>query len=80
MALSRRARKALSILILVVGMPLYVVAAVTALNLFDRPPIWLEVLIYVALGIAWALPFRSVILGVGRDDPEHGPGDGKGRQ
>ena len=40
MALSYRTRRRLSLLILLVGMPLYVVAAVTMLNLFDRPPFW----------------------------------------
>lgn len=70
MALSYRARRRLSLLILAVGMPIYVVAAVTVVNLFDRPPVWLELLIYVALGIVWVVPFRSVFRGVGQVDPD----------
>jgi predicted membrane channel-forming protein YqfA (hemolysin III family) len=70
MALSYKARRRLSLLILAVGMPIYVVAAVTVVNLFDRPPIWLELLIYVALGIIWVLPFRSVFRGIGQVDPD----------
>jgi len=73
MALSYRARRRLSLLILAVGMPIYVVAAVTVVNLFERPPIWLELLIYVALGIVWVLPFRSVFKGVGQVDPDAVP-------
>ncbi|MBP1805779.1 DUF2842 domain-containing protein [Rubellimicrobium aerolatum] len=69
MALSYRARRIWSLVILLVGLPAYVVVAVTVINLFDRPPFWLELLIYVALGIAWALPFKAVFRGVGREDP-----------
>jgi predicted membrane channel-forming protein YqfA (hemolysin III family) len=70
MALSYKARRRLSLLILAVGMPLYVVAAVTVVNLFDRPPVWLELVIYVGLGIVWVLPFRSVFRGIGQADPD----------
>ena len=74
MTLSYRNRKRLSLLILLVGMPLYIVVAVTAVNLMGdalgRPPIWLELLIYVALGVIWIMPFRSVFRGVGQVDPE----------
>ncbi len=70
MALSHKTRKRLSLLILLVGMPAYVVAVVTVVNWLDRPPIWLEFLIYVALGVLWALPFKFVFRGVGQPDPD----------
>lgn len=70
MALSYKARRRLSLLILLVGLPLYIVVAVTILNFLDRPPLWLELLIYVALGIIWALPFKAVFRGVGKADPD----------
>jgi hypothetical protein len=74
MALSYRARRLWALAILLVGLPLYVVAAVTIMDAlrdrFGRPIWWLEVLVFVALGIAWALPFRSIFKGVGRDDPD----------
>lgn len=70
MALSYRARRRLSLLILLVGMPVYIVAAVTVLNLLDRPPFWVEVLVYVVLGVVWILPFRAVFRGVGQADPD----------
>ena len=56
MALSYKARRRWSLVILLIGLPLYIVAAVTVVNWFDRPPIWLEFVVYVALGIIWALP------------------------
>ncbi|MBA4350019.1 MAG: DUF2842 domain-containing protein [Rhodobacter sp.] len=70
MALPYKTRRRLSLLILVVGLPLYIVAAVTIVGLFDRPPIWLELLIYVGLGIVWALPFKAIFRGVGQPDPD----------
>jgi hypothetical protein len=70
MALGYKARKRLSLLILLVGMPLYIVVAVNVVGLFDRPPIWLEFLIYVVLGLIWALPFKAVFRGVGQPDPD----------
>ena len=70
MALSYKARRRLSLLILLVGLPIYAVVAITIVNLFDRPPLLLELLIYVVLGIVWALPFRAVFRGVGKADPD----------
>ncbi len=75
MALSWKARRRLSLLILVVGLPAYIVVAVTLVNwaqtLYGRPAWWLEFVIYVALGVLWALPFRAVFQGIGRADPNH---------
>ena len=68
--MTRRARKLVAILVLVVGLPLYVVAAAALVSLFERPPFALEELIYVVLGIAWALPLRRLFLGLARPDPE----------
>ncbi|MBY6089544.1 DUF2842 domain-containing protein [Pseudooceanicola sp. 502str34] len=70
MALGYKARRRWSLVILLVGLPLYIVAAVTIMTWLERPPIWLEFLVYVLLGIVWALPFKMVFRGVGRGDPE----------
>ncbi len=70
MALSYKARRRWSVVILLVGMPLYIVAAVTVMNFLDRPPFWVELLVYVGLGFLWALPFRAVFRGVGQADPD----------
>lgn len=72
MALSHKARRRWSLVLLVVWLPLYIAAALFVVSLFDRPPFWLEVAIYAALGVLWALPFRAVFRGVGREPPEEG--------
>lgn len=73
MALSYKARKRWSLFILLVGLPLYIVVAVSVVNLFDRPPLWVELAVYIGLGIVWALPFRRVFRGVGQADPDAPP-------
>jgi hypothetical protein len=74
MALAYKTRKRLSLLILLVGMPVYIVVAVTLVNWadarFGRLPIWAEVAVYLALGFLWAMPFKAVFRGVGQPDPD----------
>ncbi|EPX82229.1 DUF2842 domain-containing protein [Salipiger mucosus] len=70
MALKHKTRKRLSILLLVVWLPLYIVAAVSLVNALSRPPILVELLVYVGLGFLWALPFKFVFKGVGQPDPD----------
>ena len=65
--LSIKLRKRLSLLILLVGLPVYIILSITVLNLLDRPPIIVELGIYLLLGILWALPFKYIFRGVGKD-------------
>ncbi|MFN6952123.1 MAG: DUF2842 domain-containing protein [Albidovulum sp.] len=73
MALSYRTRRRLSVLILVVALPAYIVAAVTLTgwigDRYGRLPVLAELAVYVILGFLWALPFRFVFRGIGRPDP-----------
>ncbi|UWQ10078.1 DUF2842 domain-containing protein [Aliiroseovarius crassostreae] len=73
MALSYKTRKRLSLLILVLGLPAYIIMAIWVVSLFNRPPIWLELIIYFGLGFLWMLPFKKVFLGVGKADPDEDP-------
>lgn len=70
MPLSYKSRRRLTLLILLVGLPVYIVLAVTIVSWLDRPPFLLELAVYVGLGILWALPFKAVFKGVGQADPE----------
>ena len=68
--LSYKARRRLSLLILLVGLPLYIVVAVNVIALFDRPSILVEVLFYVSLGVLCAFPSKYGFRGVGQADPD----------
>lgn len=65
-----KGRKRLALLILVIGLPAYVVFAVTVMSNIDRLPKWMELPVYIFLGIAWAFPFKWVFLGIGKEDPD----------
>lgn len=69
MALSYKARRRWALVILLIGMPLYVVVAVNLVDLIERPSIPVELAIYVGLGFLWALPFRFIFRGIGQADP-----------
>ena len=69
MALGYKARKRLSLLVLVVGLPLYIVVALYVVSLFERPSILIELAVYIGLGVLWAIPLRRVFLGGGEADP-----------
>ena len=73
MALSHKIRRRLSLLVLALGVPAYVVAAVTVVGLFERPSVLVELLVYTGLGVLWTIPLRAVFLGVGRADPDAPP-------
>ncbi|MFN7222719.1 MAG: DUF2842 domain-containing protein [Paracoccaceae bacterium] len=70
MALSYKARRRWSLVVLLVGLPMYVVAAVSLVNWLDRPSLWVEFAVYVGLGLVWILPLRPIFLGVGQPDPD----------
>ena len=76
MALSYKARRRWSLVILLVGLPLYIILAVSVIGMFERPSILVELLVYVALGVIWAIPFRFVFRGVGQADPDARDEDG----
>jgi hypothetical protein len=68
--LSYNARRRLSFVILLLGLPLYIILAVNVIGMFDRPSILVEVIVYVALGVLWAFPFKYVFRGIGQADPD----------
>ncbi len=75
MALSYKARRRWSLVILLLGMPLYVILAVNIVDLFERPSFVIELAVYVGLGLLWILPFRFVFRGIGQPDPESQDGE-----
>ena len=70
MALSYKARKRWSLLLLVLGLPLYIAVAWYLVNLLERPSVLVELAIYLGLGLVWALPFKFLFKGIGQADPD----------
>jgi hypothetical protein len=75
MALTHKVRKRWSLIILLVGLPLYVIISVSVMNWLypdplNRVPVWVELAVYIGLGVLWATPFKFVFKGVGQSDPD----------
>jgi hypothetical protein len=70
MALGYKARRRWALVILLIGMPVYVVLALNLVDLFERPSLLVELAVYVGLGVLWVLPFRFIFRGIGQPDPE----------
>lgn len=71
MPVSYKNRRRLSLLILLVGLPAYIIVAVTVVTWLERPSLLVELLVYVVLGIVWALPFKFIFKGIGQADPDN---------
>ena len=74
MALSYKARRRLSMLALVIGLPAYIVVAVSIVNWLEgrwgMMPWWGAVLVYIVLGVIWVVPLKPIFRGVGKEDPD----------
>ena len=69
--MSYKLKRRLSLLVLVVGLPVYIILIVNLIASFDRPNFIMELFIYLLSGIVWAFPLKSVFRGVGQaeEDP-----------
>ena len=70
MALSYKARRRWSLIILVIGLPVYAMVAVSLVAKLPTLPKILEFIMYVALGIGWVFPLKFVFQGIGQADPD----------
>ncbi|MCX7564895.1 DUF2842 domain-containing protein [Sulfitobacter sp. F26169L] len=70
MAMSYKSRRRWSLFVLLIALPVYIVAMIYVISLFNRPPFWLELIIYVGSGVIWAFPLKAVFKGVGQADPD----------
>lgn len=77
MALSYKARRRWSLIILLVGLPLYILVASVLVTWLNPKNFLLELVIYVGLGVVWILPFKSVFRGIGQADPDADPDNKK---
>ena len=66
MMFSYRLKRFLTILVLLLWLPFYIVLVLNILALFERPSLVVELLVYVIAGVLWALPFKALFKGVGQ--------------
>ena len=75
MAMTYKQRRRWALVILLVGLPLYIIFAVAVMSQAARLPMVLEFAVYVILGVAWAFPCKKIFMGIGQPDPD-APDDG----
>ena len=68
--MSYKLKRRLSLFILVIGLPVYIILIVNLISSFDRPNFVVELLIYLLSGVVWAFPLKSVFRGVGQAEEE----------
>ena len=68
MTIGYKNRRRISLILLLVGLPIYIIFAVNLVALFERPSILVELFIYLGLGIIWAFPFKFIFKGIGQAD------------
>lgn len=75
MALSYKARRSWSLVVLLIGLPIYIVAAISLIAWLPDLPGWVTLLVYVVVGFAWMLPLKFVFIGIGQADPDTPPSE-----
>jgi ABC-type xylose transport system permease subunit len=74
MALGYKARKRWSLVVLLIALPAYIVAAVTLTDWlrarYDGMPMLIELIVFVVLGVVWIFPLKRIFIGVGQPDPD----------
>lgn len=70
MALTYKTRRRLALLILVVGLPAYILVASWVATWIAPQSMLGELAIYVVLGIVWIAPLKTVFQGIGQHDPD----------
>ncbi len=73
MALSYKGRRRMALLVLVVGLPIYILVASVLATTIAPDSVLVTLLLYVGLGIVWILPFKSLFKGIGQEDPNATP-------
>lgn len=66
---ARRRRVLWLTLLLLIGLPIYLIAASLVVGALPRPHWALELAVYVVLGLVWAFPLKRLVKGVGRAAP-----------
>jgi hypothetical protein len=70
MALSYKARRRWSLLILLIGMPVYIIIVANLVAFLPELSKIVEFFMYVVLGIVWIIPVKFIFMGIGQEEPD----------
>ena len=63
---SYRLKRLFALLVLLLWLPLYIVLVLNLLTFFERPNLFIELLIYIIVCVFWAWPFKALFKGIGQ--------------
>ena len=63
---SYRLKRLFALLVLLLWLPLYIVLVLNLLTFFERPNLFIELLMYIIVGVFWAWPFKAIFKGIGQ--------------
>ena len=63
---SYRLKRLFALLVLLLWLPLYIVLVLNLLTFFERPNLFIELLIYIMVGVFWDWPFKALFKGIGQ--------------
>ena len=70
MALTYKTRRRLSLVVLLIWLPAYIIGVMLVITALPRMPFWGELAVYIALGFLWMAPFHAIFRGIGQPDPQ----------
>ena len=70
MKITYKIRRLLSLVILLLGLPLYAVMVVTGMNFLKNLPLLVELFLYVFFGVVWVFPLKALFRGIGQSEPK----------
>ncbi|KAE9630439.1 DUF2842 domain-containing protein [Parasedimentitalea maritima] len=68
--LSYKARRRWALVVLLIGLPLYIMVATTLAGRLSEYSVLLQLVVFVVLGIIWIVPFKPLFRGIGQPDPD----------
>ena len=63
---SYKIKRLFALMVLLLWLPFYIILVLNFLALFERPNLFVELLIYFIVGMFWAWPFKALFKGIGQ--------------
>ena len=63
---SYKLKRLFALIVLLLWLPFYIILVLNFLALFERPNLFVELLVYFIVGVFWAWPFKALFKGIGQ--------------
>ena len=63
---SYKLKRLFALIVLLLWLPFYIILVLNFLDLFERPNLFVELLVYFIVGVFWGWPFKALFKGIGQ--------------